>query len=141
MSKKEKIQFDDDIIRQIDKEMGWIERDGSSPSKTANKLGYSCKFIEGPFSGTAWHKDGLWSVCILSGNKTTLLAKSFSALEVLYKKNIQRKTSKKWLKYYSKMWKKRYKKWVCKSPSICDCQLCRMGCKKLTNLSNGIENE
>jgi len=44
----------DHIIKEIDKEMGWIEEDGSSPSKTAHDLGYHCKFMDGPFSATIY---------------------------------------------------------------------------------------
>lgn len=123
----EKVKYDDNLIAQIDKDMGWIEEDGSSPSRTAKKLGYHCKFMKGPFSDTAWYGDEnrVWSVCLLSGNKTTLLAKSFSSLESLHKKNRERPTSERWMKYYSDMWNRRYKKWYCKSPAECDCYFCR----------------
>lgn len=78
----EKVKYDNDVIKKIDKDMGWIEKDGSSPSKTADEQGYDCKFIE-PLH-TAWRnrKTGLWSCCILNYRAlcTTLLAKSFKAL-------------------------------------------------------------
>lgn len=139
------MKYDDDLIAEIDKEMGWIEEDGSSPSKTARDLGMHCKFMDGPFSATAWGGPNeqthniVWSVCVLSGNRTTLLAKSFPALEKLYRKLREREPStKRWLKYYSAMWERRYKKWCCKKDSSCECQLCRIERGKAhENNSNG----
>lgn len=122
-------EIDDDLIKTIDDEMGWVEEDGSSPSKTARDLGYHCKFMDGAFSSTAWcGPDGVWSVCVLSGIETTLLAKSFSALDKLYRKLRKRQNNPSiWKKYYSGLWKKRYFKWCCSGELSCDCQICRMG--------------
>ena len=119
---KEKVKYDDDVIAQIDKDMGWVKK-GRSPSKTAKDLGYHCQFLG---TGTAWYgKNKVWSHSILSGNCTTLLAKSFSELERLYNKNKERPVTEEWKKYYHDMWERRYKKWVCKSPRKCTCWFCR----------------
>lgn len=124
------VKFDDDLIATIDDEIGWVEDDGSSPSKTAKDKGMRCKFMDGAFSATAWlDSDGLWSVCVLRSHGTigtTLLAKSFKELERLYRKLQERNAeAEKWQEYYSSMWAKRYKKWVHKEGD--QCQLCRMG--------------
>jgi len=126
----DKINFDDGLIAAIDKEMEWVEDDGSSPSKTAKDKGYHCKFMDGAFSATAWFSpDKLWSVCVIGTHGTigtTLLAKSFKEVERLYRKLLERNSeAKKWQEYYSSMWARRYEKWVHKEGD--ECQLCRMG--------------
>jgi hypothetical protein len=129
MTKKN--QYDDDVISHIDKEMNWIEEDGSCPSKTAEREGYHCKFITGNFMPvTAWiGPDKVWSLCILGpGIKATLLSKSLKNIKRLYIKFLERNSNpEKWQKYYSKMWERNYRKWMCKKPNKCYCQLCRMG--------------
>lgn len=124
------VKFDDDIIATIDKAMGWDDPPEESPSQIAKREGYHCKFIDGPFSSTAWvGRDGVWSVCVLSGIETTLLARSFKEVEKLYRRLRKRQENKKdkmkWKSYYHTMWETRYKKWICKKNSKCDCQLCR----------------
>lgn len=88
----EKVTFDNDTIHRIDREMRWIEKDGSCPSKTADEQGVDCKIINGV--GMAWRSrdNGVWSYCILhyKGLTTTLLAKSFKELCRLHKQLIQR---------------------------------------------------
>jgi len=88
------------------------------------------KFLDGPFSATAWHnrKSGVWSVCVLTGIRCTLLAKSFAALTALYRKLKERESEgyAKWRPYYRAMWERRYRKWCCRKPGPCSCQLCRM---------------
>lgn len=128
--KVNKIAYDDNSIAKIDEEMGWIEEDGSSPSKTARDLGMHVKFLDGH---TAWvNPSGLWSLCILphssySDLQTTLLAKSYLALRKLYRKMQKRKNDpKRWQSYYSLLWEKRYRKWVHGKKQPCDCQLCRI---------------
>ena len=132
--KKEIVQLDNDLIKQIDKNMGWVEKDGSSPSKTANERGVDCKFISPGQAAWRTRKTGLWSTCIISyGLTTTLLAKSFSELVrlnfVLRQRLDQanRKQIKRWQKYYKAMWVRRYRRWSCKKPDECICQLCRSG--------------
>ncbi len=130
---KQIVEYDDDLIRAIDKEMGWVEKDGSSPSKTARDKGMHCKFMDGPFGSTAWgNPNGVWSVCILAGIETTLLAKSFPALERLYQKLRERqKDNRDWKPYYSELWHKRYLRWCCTKKQSCDCQLCRVSRNKV----------
>lgn len=133
----EKIAYDNDVIRAIDEAMDWVEEDGSCPSKTADDHGYDCRFLDGAFSATAWREraTGLWSACVLNqrGIATTLLAKSFTMLERLYRKlcergdaGISQENSKRWNPYYSAMWERRYTRWCCKASVDCDCQLCRI---------------
>ena len=121
------MEYDDDVIKAIDEQMGWVEEDGSSPSKTAHDLGYHCKFLDGPFSATAWcGPNGVWTVCSLSGIRTTLLAKTFPALERLYRKMTERQNeANKWQAYYRALWERRYLKWMCSGIGSCDCQICR----------------
>ena len=130
------VQYDNDLIRQIDEDMGWVEEDGSSPSRTADARGMDCKFLEGAFGATGWRsrETGLWSVCVLSmrGITTTILAKSFSELCRLYQKlkervehGTERQNRRRWRKYYSEMWERRYRKWRCEKSTGCECQLCR----------------
>ncbi len=122
--------YDNDLIREIDGEMGWVEEDGSCPSKTADEQGYDCKFLE-PWE-TAWRsrEDGVWSCCHIATHETfgtTLLAKSFGALKRLNDKFLERhEDPERWEDYYSDMWERRYKLWCCKDPEPCECQLCRM---------------
>ena len=137
---KEPAVYDNAVIRKIDEGMGWVDENGSSPSKTADELGYDCKFLAGSlFSGPAWREraTGVWSACILNyrGITTTLLAKSFVALEhqyrVLHKRcdgNSSWHNRDRWQKFYSDRWEKAYRKWCCKAGSglKCDCQLCRI---------------
>ena len=128
------VKYDDDLITEIDKEMGWDETGELPPSAVAESKGYHVKFLGDPFfGGTAWcSPEGLWSVCVLRGRPesigTTLLAKSFDAVNHLYKCLILRDKENKpelWNPYYRAMWERRYRQWCCKSPSTCECQLCR----------------
>jgi len=123
-----KVEYDDDMIKEIDDQMGWVEPDGSSPSKTARDKGLHCKFMDGPLSSTAWGRPGgVWSVCVLEGIETTLLAKSFPALERLYRKLRERQEeARDWKTYYSDLWERRYLKWCCRKDWFCMCQLCRI---------------
>jgi len=126
------MNYDDNILNAIDQEMGWED-----VTLTRKKLGVHCKFIEKdkhPFwSAQAWvGSDKVWSVTVLNRNKIacTLLAKSFKAVSNLFFKLCERSEENKadyWNRYYSKMWERKYKKWVCKNSNRCDCQLCRMG--------------
>ena len=124
------IAYDDDLIAEIDKEMGWIEKNGSSPSKTARDLGVHCKFLDGSFSSaTAWYGTSkVWSVCVLGGViETTLLARSFPALKKLFRKLWGRQSEpERWKPYYQSMWMRRYFKWICKKDDSCVCQICRI---------------
>ena len=134
----EQVAYDNDVIHAIDEAMGWIEPDGSSPSRTADQRGVDCKFLDGAFGGTGWRDraTGLWSTCVLDqrGIGTTLLAKSFSMLVKLRNKLVERagqgkprQNKRRWQPYYRAMWERRYRRWCCKKPDECQCQLCRGG--------------
>ncbi len=121
------VNYDDDLIAVIDDAKGWVKNDGSSPSKTARDLGAHCKFI-GPMI-PAWESGGVWSVCILAGIRTTLLARSYDGLIRLYRKLKEREADDadaRWMSYYSAMWERRYRRWVCDGVASCDCQLHRI---------------
>jgi len=124
------MKYNDDIIAEIDKEMGWDDPPGTGPATIAKQKGYHCKFLDGPLSATAWYgPDKVWSLCVLSGIETTLLAKSFTALERMYR-TLQKRANnlnnvQNWKIYYHNMWKKRYQKWICGKSQSCRCQLCR----------------
>ncbi len=108
------MHFDDDMIQAIDAVAGWVDDDGS-PSRTARALGYRCRFLDGPFSSTAWLSPaGVWSVCVFGRIETTLLAKSFSGLERLYRVLRARQcaaNADSWIPYYVALWGRRHSRW------------------------------
>jgi hypothetical protein len=122
-------------LRRVDKAMGWVEPDGSSPAATAERLGVASHII-GDVHGlpvVVWQSDGVFSYCVLNRYRfctTTLLARSKPALIRLLGRLYQRVNSeseaKRWQPYYSAMWERRYRRWCCKRPAPCDCQLCRI---------------
>ena len=129
------VKYDDDLIEEIDKEMGWDKTHEQAPSSIASRKDYHVKFLGDPFfGGTAWYSPGgVWSVCVLRGRPeaigATLLAKSFDAIKHLHERLVIRDREDKptrWNPYYHAMWERRYRRWCCNSPLACECQLCRM---------------
>lgn len=125
---------DNAVLRQLDKDAGWVDSGGASPSSRAEEAGVAGHII-GLHLGmpvVAWEHDGLWSYCVLNryGLGTTLLARSKAGLLRLLR-NLRHRVrddsdGRQWQSYYSGLWARRYRKWCCISSRGCKCQLCRI---------------
>ncbi len=127
---------DNATLRQIDEVMGWVELNGGdSPAATAEFLGVASHII-GDVYGLpviVWESDGTFSYCVLNRYRfltTTLLARSENGVIRLLRKLQTRVTNETeaayWQGYYSDLWERRYRRWCCKLPALCECQLCRI---------------
>jgi hypothetical protein len=133
-------------LRQIDEQLGFVDKDGESPATIAERQGVASHIV-GSDHGlpiVVWESKGVCSYTVLNRHRfltTTLLARTPQGVVRLLDKLNHRVRSEAdaqhWSPYYAILWETRYRKWVHKKDGNCDCQLCRIERSRLTPPPSG----